>query len=310
MDTSKVDLNLLLALDALLAEQNVTKAARRLRISQPTLSARLARLRDMFGDPLLTPTQRGMTPTARALELKEPLHRALEQVRAVVAANAPFDPAKADLTVALASADYVQETIFAPLALRLMEVAPRMRLVARQLNRADLGAQLERGEVDMAFLVQSPGAAAQRHRRLFDERFVVALRSDHPAAGAPMDLDRFCDLDHVVVSPQDGALRTLVDAQLLALGRARRVRMAVSNFLVALEIVARSDLVMLAPERLARSRRAALSLRAPPFAVEGFSMHLAWHDRTTDHPAYAWVREQIVEICDPGGAPNESPARR
>ena len=139
MDSSKVDLNLLVALDALLAERNVTRAARRLGLSQPALSAQLARLRDLLGDPLFLPAQRGVTPTARALELEAPVRRALDQVHDVMARGRGFDPATADLTVAIACSDYMQVAVIAPLALDLRISAPKLRLAIRQLDGNLLG---------------------------------------------------------------------------------------------------------------------------------------------------------------------------
>ncbi|MBR8657814.1 LysR family transcriptional regulator, partial [Achromobacter sp. Marseille-Q0513] len=115
MDTKKLDLNLLVTLEALLVEQNVTRAAERLHLSQPAVSAQLSRLRDLFDDPLLIPVQRGMTPTAKALELLDPLRLALDQVRATLGEHRHFDPAKASLTIAIACTDYLQEVLVQPL---------------------------------------------------------------------------------------------------------------------------------------------------------------------------------------------------
>lgn len=300
MDTEKLDLNLLLALDALLAEQNVTRAAKRLNLSQPALSARLARLRDLFDDPLLTPTQRGMTPTAKAVELREPLHAALEQVRSVLSEGAGFDAATAELAMSLAGTDYVQYAIMAPLGLRLMRTAPGIKLVGRQLNTELLPQQLERGEVDFAFLLPGTAGPSLRQRALFEERYVVAVRKNHPKAQEEMSLDTFCDLEHLVVSPLDGALKTSVDTQLLALDRKRKVRMSVPNFLVAPEIVSRSDMAFLSPERLVRHRGDALKFFDPPFAVEGFAIMLVWHDRINNYPAFRWMRDQVVAVCAEG----------
>ncbi len=301
MDTEKLDLNLLLALDALLAEQNVTRAAKRLNLSQPALSARLARLRDLFGDQLLTPTQRGMAPTARALQLQEPLRDALERVRSVLTDGVSFEPETAKLTVSLAGTDYIQYAVIAPLTLRLMRVAPKIQVVARQLSAQELPKQLERGEVDLAFLLPGTAGPSLRQRKLFDERYVVAVRKNHPKASRTLTLDTFCELDHIIVSPLDGTIRTSIDTQLVALGRQRHVQMSVPNFLVAPEVVARSDMAFLSPERLVRHRGDALKFYDPPFTVEGFTMMLAWHDRTHNHPAYNWLREQIVSVASEDG---------
>ena len=115
VDTRRLDLNLLVTLEARLVEQNVTKAAARLHLSQPAVSAQLRRLRDVFDDPLLIPAQRGMTPTAKAIELLDPLRQALDQVRATVATHRNFDPARARLTVTIACTDYLQSAVVKPL---------------------------------------------------------------------------------------------------------------------------------------------------------------------------------------------------
>lgn len=124
MDTSRFDLNLLITLEALLVEQNVTKAAARLHLSQPAVSAQLNRLRHLFDDPLLIPVQHGMTPTAKAAELLDPLRKALDQVRSTVATKQNFDPAKASLTVTVACTDYLRAAVIGPTVMSLRATAP------------------------------------------------------------------------------------------------------------------------------------------------------------------------------------------
>ncbi|MDC0721118.1 LysR family transcriptional regulator [Nannocystis bainbridge] len=293
MDSSRLDLNLLVALDALLAERNVTKAARRLGLSQPALSAQLQRLRDLLGDPLLLPAQRGMTPTARALELQAPLHDALDGVRAVLTAGAGFDPATAALTVAIAASDYVQYALLMPLALQLRREAPGVRLAWRALDAAQLAAQAERGDVDLAFLTPETAPEQLRSRKVLDERYVVIVRRDHPHVSGPIDLDGLCALDHVVVSPRGGGFAGPTDAALASHGRERRVVLSVPSFLMVPELVARSDLAALVPERIARDRADRLQLLEPPIAVPGFAIAMVWHRRAAKHPALTWLRERV-----------------
>jgi DNA-binding transcriptional LysR family regulator len=131
MDTRNLDLGLLVTLEALLAERNVTHAARRLNLSQPALSARLARLRDALGDPLLIPAQRGMVLTQRALELMQPLHEALESVRRVIEQGAPIDPATMQATLVIAASDYVQYALLARFSVALRVEAPMIRIAWR-----------------------------------------------------------------------------------------------------------------------------------------------------------------------------------
>ncbi|WP_437715691.1 LysR family transcriptional regulator [Sorangium sp. So ce448] len=297
MDSSRLDLNLLVALDALLAERNVTRAAKRLNLSQPALSAQLQRLRELLGDPLLVPAQRGMTPTRRALELQAPLHEALEGVRTVLAAGAGFDPATSELTVAIAASDYVQYAVLMPLAFQLRREAPGVRLAWRALDVAQLAGQVERGEVDLAVLTPELAPEHLRSRKVLDERFVVIVRRNHPLVSRTISLDQLCALDHVVVSPRGGGFTGATDAALAALGRERRVVLSVPSFLMVPELVARSDMAALVPERLARDRADRLELLPPPVPVPGFAIVMAWHHRTARHPALTWLRDRVRSLA-------------
>ena len=297
MNTKKIDLNLLVALDALLAERNVTRAARRLGLSQPALSAQLARLRDLFGDPLFLPAQRGVTPTARAIELEAPVRQALDQVQDVLAGGRGFDPATADLTVAIACSDYVQLAVIAPLVLDLRASAPKLRIAIRQLDGALLGPQMEAGMVDLAVMTSSTAPPALRTRWLFHERYVTIARRRHPGVKGKLTLDDFVTLEHVVVSPRGGGLSGPVDTALGKLGRRRRIAVSTASFLFVPELVARSDLIATVPERLVQGRAERLQVLEPPLSVEGFAIGLVWHERTHQHPAHRWVRERVRTLC-------------
>lgn len=294
---SNLDLNLLTALEALLAERNVTRAARRLNLSQSALSAQLARLRVLLGDPLLLPAQRGMIPTQRALDLQEPLHRALEQVRAVVTVGTAFDPASSALTVSIAATDYIQYAVLMPLVAALTREAPGMRLAFRVLDAAALPSQMERGEVDMALMTPDTVPDHLRLRPLFEERYVAVVRHGHPGVGAVLDLDGFCALGHILVSPDGGGFSGATDSALAAHGRARRVAVSAASFLIVPEMVERSDLIAMVPERLVRDRGDRLRVLEPPLPVPGFAIALAWHDRTNAHPAQRWLRSRLQQVC-------------
>ncbi len=291
---SNLDLNLLVALDVLLAERNVTRAAKRLNLSQPALSAQLARLRDVFGDPLLVPAQRGMLPTQRALDLQEPLRRALDEVRGVLAAGAGFDPAAASLTARIAASDYTQQAVLLPLVLDLARDAPGIGFAFRTIDAANLVAQMERGEVDLALMTPETAPERLRMRVLFDERYVAIVRRDHPAVGEHLDLDTFCTLDHVVVSPQGGGFVGPADVALAAHGRARRVAISAPGFLIVPEIVAKSEMIALVPERMARRDDPRFRVLEPPLPVPGFSIAMVWHGRTDAHPAHRWLRARLA----------------
>lgn len=298
MDSRKrLDLNLLVTLEALLAEQNVTRAASRLHLSQPAVSAQLARLRQMFDDPLLIPVQRGMTPTAKALELLVPLRQALDQVRATVATHQQFDPARADLPVHIACTDYLQAAAVQPLALRLCRDAPGVRLGVRNLDIPHLEEQMSRGEVDLALMTRHTAPSGLRTRPLFRERYLLAGRQGHPVLRDDLGVEAFASLEHVVVSLRGGNFVTAVDHALAAMGYTRRVVLSAASFLAVPDILRESDFVALVPSRLLEGRRSqGLMCIEPPFPVEGFSVHMVWHERSHGHPAQRWVRDAVVKL--------------
>ena len=296
MDSKRLDLNLLVTLEALLVERNVTKAADRLHLSQPAVSAQLSRLRDVFDDPLLIPAQRGMTPTAKAIELLDPLRQSLDQVRATVATHRDFDPAKAKLTVAIACTDYLQAAVLKPLVVELRTKAPGLRVAIRALDIAQLEAQMALGDVDLALMTPGAAPTSLRTRHLFDERYVLIGRWNHPRLRNRITVEEFAQLEHVIVSLRGGDFVTPVDDVLAALGHRRNVVLSAASFLFVPEIVAQSDFVALVPERLVHDRDHKLKLIDCPFPVEGFAVGMVWHERGHGHSGQRWIREAIVSL--------------
>jgi DNA-binding transcriptional LysR family regulator len=296
MDTTRIDLNLLLTLEALLAERNVTKAAARLHLSQPAVSAQLSRLRDLFDDPLLVPAHRGMTPTAKALELLAPLREALDQLRHTLHTHRDFSPARARLTVSIACTDYVQAAVIMPLALALRRKAPGVRIAVRHWNPEQFERQLASGEVDLAVTTPNPGTPHLRTRHLFDETYVLIGRRNHPRLRAGLRIEEFVQLEHVIVSPSGGGFTTPIDAALAALGHQRKVVMSAASFLFVPEIVASSDLVALVPRRLLRRKQSRLTSIEIPWLAQQFNVSLVWHERTHGHAGQRWIRELLVDL--------------
>lgn len=297
MDTSKVDLNLLVTLEALLTERNVSKAAGRLHLSQPAVSAQLSRLRDMFGDPLLIPAHRGMMPTAKALELLEPLRQALDQVRNALESHKAFSPAAADFTMTIAGSDYVQVAVLIPLILTLRQQAPGVRIAVRHLNPALIQQQLANGEVDLAVATPEPYGPHLRTRHLYDETYVLIGRRDHPQLNSELGIEAYVRLEHVVVSRWGGGFSSPIDDVLAALGYRRNVVMSAASFLFIPELVLASDLVALVPRRLLRSQVDKLMSVEIPWLPEPFNISLIWHERSHGHTGQKWLRERIAELC-------------
>lgn len=288
-----IDLNLLVTLDILLAEHNVTRAAKRLHFSQPSVSVHLARLREIFGDPLLLPGPRGMQPTARAEALREPLRQALAALEHAVAPGIAFDPAAASNIWRLAATDYGESTIVLPALAAMRAAAPASRIAIVELAPSRISRQAEQGDIDLAFHTETEAPAGMRHRLLFEERYVLAGRHDHPRLKRRPSLSQFCALDHVIVSPNGGGFYGVTDQALAAAGLTRHVALSVPHFLFVMAALAQTDLVAMLPERLVRGNPALRSV-APPVEVPGFRMAMLWHERVHRDAAHQWLREQIM----------------
>jgi len=294
MDIRKLDLNLLITLEALLSERNVTKAAARLGLSQPAVSAQLVRLRGLFADQLLIPAQRGMTPTQRALELQGPLRRSLDGVRDVVTQSGTFDPATAELTVVIASTDLAQYAYLVAFAIELRLQAPNIRLVLRGIDSKAIEKQTENGDVDLGILLPNLAPPSMRLRKFTKERFVLVARKRHPRVRGAISLKQFLDLDHVIAEPRNVSFSGAADSALQALGHQRRVVLSVASFLIAADIVAHSDLIAILPMSIVADRTDRLQILEPPIKVEGFPMALVWHERTHSHAGHRWLRDALA----------------
>jgi len=300
IDLRGIDLNLLVSLDALLAESNVTRAAQRLHLTQPAVSTQLARLRQIFGDPLLIPaeTGRGMTRSTRALELMEPLHLALKNLEAVVRHQPSFDPHTDHRSFVIAANDNAT----AVLGQRLMEqlptlAGPGVRIAFVVADQPSMATRLERGEIDLLLGSERMVPASMKARKLFDEHFVVVQRKGHPRGTAPLDLDTYCALDHVLVSTSGGSFHGFMDEHLDALGRERRVVLSVQHFTLVPELLARTDYVSTLPARFAERYRARLDIFELPFEARGFTLFAAWPPRNQADPAHVWLRDTLAALA-------------
>ncbi|TWB45533.1 LysR family transcriptional regulator [Rhizobium sp. ERR 922] len=291
-----MDLNLLVSLEALLVERNVTRAAARLHMSQPALSAQLNRLRDLFKDPLLVPAHRGMVPTATALELIGPLRASLDQLRGTLQSHDSFSPATAELTISIACTDYVEAVVVAPLIVTLREKAPKIRLAVHRLAPASVARQLADGDVDLVIATPDAAQAHLRTRHLFEESYILIGRPDHPRIAEGVTPSGFARLEQVVVSPSGGGFSTPVDVTLEALGYSRAVVASAASFLVVPSIVASSDLVALVPRRLMRNRLGEVAWIDVPWLPERFRVELIWHERTHGHQGQKWIRDLIHDL--------------
>lgn len=288
-DLRTLDLNLLKTLDALLDERSVTRAAQRLALTQPAVSGMLTRLRECFDDPLFVRTRHGITPTLRALELATPVKQILGDVSQLLQPKV-FDAASARMALRIAATDYALSAVVVPFITALRQQAPGICVSVQPVINEQLAAQMAQGEVDMALVTPETTPPELHAHHLFEEQYVCLLRAGHPdAASGLLSLDRFCALDHALVSHSGTRFRGVTDDALAALGRQRRVTLAVNSFLVLPEILRSSDLVAVVPQRLAQHTHGLIQL-TPPLAITGFSKTLTWHERSHRDPGHRWLR--------------------
>lgn len=289
----RIDLNLLVTLETLLTERSVTRAARRLHLSQPSVSVQLRKLREIFGDPLLSPAPGGMLPTTRAQALLPEIRSALAGIRRVVSHTGAFDPKTAQLTWQIAAADYAEYAVLLPLLSKLRRLAPEIRISVRQSSHAKMFKQLDSGAIDLAFLAMDTLPSHLHHRVLYNEHYVLVARKGHPALKRKLTLETFCELDYVVVSPEGGGFKGVTDAMLESRRRKRRVSLSTQHFLFVPEVIAQTDMVAIAPHRLVKDRADRLQVLTPPLTIPSYDMGMIWHERSHGDAAHAWLREQI-----------------
>ncbi|WP_039032265.1 LysR family transcriptional regulator [Leclercia adecarboxylata] len=292
-DIRTLDLNLLKTLDALLDERSVTRAAARLSLTQPAVSGMLNRLRDYFDDPLFIRVPHGIVPTTRAEALAAPVKRILADID-VLLQPTEFDPLSASLTFTVAATDYALRAVMVPFIAALKVRAPAIRVRVVPVESDRLVSQLERGSVDVALITPHTTPAELHSRALYDERYVCMMRADHPNAGKPLSLARFCALEHVLVSYEGESFRGVTDGALEKIGLTRHVGLSVSNFLVLPDVLAISDMIAAVPSRIAENQTG-MFVCETPVPVPGFTKSMAWHGRTHRNPAQAWLRGLLLE---------------
>jgi DNA-binding transcriptional LysR family regulator len=300
MDLRRYDLNLLVTLEALLEEESVTDAARRLNLSQSAVSAALDRLRTVFGDPLLVRVGNRMEVTPFARRLQGPIKTALASVSLALALPQKFDPARAKATVRIGASDYFGLLMLPALYGLLAREAPGIFL---EILARPVGGSISRliaGEVDLALAVDPPEGRDLFNAPLVDEQFVCVMRRDHPLARGRLTPTRLADYPHVVVTAH-GESATLVDRAMAAAGHRRQSPVRVPVFATAFALLADNDLVALLPERISRAQapRFGLVVKKPPIELPGYTLSIAWHQRTAHDSVHRWVREQVLAVAGP-----------
>jgi DNA-binding transcriptional LysR family regulator len=290
-------LPLLLTLATLLRERSVREAAHVLGVSPSVVSRRLAELRDWTGDPLFVRVGHEMAPTERALTIGQSLEGHLSALDRLIADPAPTVAEVPERRFVLACADAFLATLLPPVVRQLAQEAPRasLEVVPVEGTHPSIASALIGGAVDLYLgppLGRSEGII---RRKVFDVEFTCILAEGHPALQAPLDLDAWCALDHLMVTSRFPA-RSVVDEALSALGRQRRVVATTPYFLGAVSLVAQTHLVAALPRRPAEAVAAGLGVRLvdPPLALPSVPIYLQWHVRLREDRGHSWLRERFT----------------
>lgn len=293
---SKLDLGMIVALEIMLRERSVSKAARSVGLSQPAMSNALARMRDIFGDPLLVRSEGDMVLTERGERLLEQLDPLVAELE-TLAAPSTFDAAVSTATFRLAATDHVGATVMPDVFRTVAAEAPGVRLHAltmpsREVDLHDAHA----GPIDLrlGWIRALPGSWYSR--TLFEEELVVVGAKDNPALAEPIDLEGFLALPHIALASERPMFQNLIDQALAAAGYQRNIAATISHFAMAPFIVAHGNHIAMFPKRLAEYYRPWTEIKVvkPPFPFEDFSVSLAWHPRVHNDPGHKWLRNLIV----------------
>jgi DNA-binding transcriptional LysR family regulator len=297
VNVASVNLNLLVALEALLDERSVTRAAKRVGVTQPAMSNTLAQLRALFDDPLFRRTSAGLEPTPRALEVAEPVRSGLRSLRSALAAPG-FDPRRSTRTFVVAASDYVELVLWPPLLAVLAREAPGVTLEVRPWGRHEVPPLLARGEADLMIGYFDDVPARHASQRLFREDYVCIVRKKHPRVSAKLTMAKYLELGHVLVSQVGGSVGS-VDRALAAQGKSRRIAARVSHFLMVPTLVARTDLVAALSRRVAAAFAGPLKLQVlkPPVDLPTSIVGQAWHEQMENDPGHRWLRGVIARVA-------------
>lgn len=314
-----LDLNLLRVFDAIMTEQNLTRASNLLAMTQPAVSNALKRLRDTLGDELVIRTAHGVRPTSRAEELWPTIRKALSDLEAAITPES-FDVSKAQTTFRMAMVDATAALWLPSLIRSIMADAPRIKVRMMPLTTRDPRSMLLRGDIDLA-IGFFPGVTAQladgqgmvksqiSHERLYTGQYVCVMHKNHPLANQELTLDNYCAADHLLVS-LSGKPHAVIDDVLTSLNRERRILLTVNQFFTAGRIVASSDLITVLPRHLiaATGMTDALIVKELPFQTPDEHVDMLWHERDARNPAHKWLRGHLISTThDQFGRINTKP---
>jgi DNA-binding transcriptional LysR family regulator len=298
MHLNRVDLNLLVVLDAIYTEGGITKAARKLHLTQPAISHALARLREMFGDPLFERQGQAMAPTPLARGIIEPVRRSLRSLEITLNQVSQFDPASGRHKFTIGVRDVLEATLLPALMARIEKEAPYIEIAAVRADRRELESELAMGSLDAAIdVLLLPLSEHIRHTPIGMDPLVVVARKQHPRIKKKLDLETYLAQEHILASSRRSG-PGLEDMELARQGHQRNIRLRCQHYFAACSVVSQTDLLLTMPETYARiaSRQFDNQILPFPLALPQMDAHLYWHANVEDEPANRWLRERIREI--------------
>ena len=299
MSLNRLDLNLLIAFDALMTERNVSKAAEKLFIGQSAMSHSLNRLRQALDDPILVRTTGGMKPTARAEALIVPIRKALLDIEITVTNHPAFEAKTAEHRFVIAATDYNELILLPSLLKKVRKLAPGVNIHARQSNEYFPEEDLENGTINLVlgFDISLETPSRIHQQALFHDVFVTIVRKDHPTIGDSLSLEQYIKMDHILISPS-GVEYGIVDHWLNQHNLSRKVVSIVPHFLSAPLIIAQTDMVLTLPYRVAEKfvQMAPLKLLQTPIELPRYQLSMIWHPLYEKDPADQWLRKLIKTV--------------
>lgn len=297
MRFQRLDLNLLVALDALLTERSVSLAAERICLSQSATSSALGRLREYFGDELLVVKGRNMVLTARAEELVEPVRAVLEQIRSTIAVSPPFDPATSDRTLTLMASDYMTEVLLTAVLRDIQAAAPLMRFEILPIN--DAVESLERGGIDILLTIDYALSPDHPRQVLFEDDYVVMGWKDSPVMQSPITRERYFELGHVTTRFGRRRMPAFDEWFMRRQTQQRRVEVVAPSFLSVASLVIGTDRIATMHRRLARLvvEQLPLAIQPVPFDIPPIREAAQWHISNNNDPAIRWVVERLAAVA-------------
>jgi DNA-binding transcriptional LysR family regulator len=298
MELRRLDLNLLIILDALYEEGTISRAAERLQLSQPTVSAGLGRLRSLLKDDLFIRSHGQMQPTERAMQLREPIRKVLQTIRTEILEQAGFEPAELSDTITISASD-VGELEFLPgLHARLSKLAPKASLRTVLRDPHVLADEMDRGEIDLAIgYLPDLNTSAFMQQVLFNHISVCIVRRNHPLYAKGISLEQYSEARHLVVA-QKSRSQDVIDEALSAHGIARKVALTISHYVNVPPLIANSDLVatIARPIALGAAQAHSLAILECPFPIALMQIKQVWHRRFHNSPKLIWLRNLVADM--------------